>query len=665
MLLIEEYAKVKNLARRTIFYKISQGELFSVIRDGRTYIIEKDELKEQPESIRKEIKKLAEVTLDRMIIRASKGLLKDETGNGLDWGDKADAIKKINKIALQYEYAGLPLKSGYSLKSLYRKINNPNAVERKPRADKHVIKNEILKNGAMDKLRYLASLVFTKHAKKNTSQICKLVLYYAKQEEAYSELNQVPFVTLYRSLNNDFAKSGFKSLHQYLNHYNKFYSNMPVVQGVFTDNIKFMDHFIIDDRKADVYKVKVYNKRTGKDEEKQVTIWSCIEAKTMKVLSVMLKTESFTAEDLILLVAKAFAQYGMPRISIMADNGLARSERFQQFIDRIWLRTKHPLHIDFSKAYTPTNKATIELMHALWKNEFDSYFPNFVSPDKINDSRHQDLSLTPVKADYYFQEYKERFLNYVDTYYQQVDRTRVIDGIRQQISIEKYFNDLWTSWEKIEISNTDLRFAMGIEKITKLKMAGIKLFGDVFLPMQAISLPLIDRPVKIFYNPNNLNEIDVYALDTMIDGIENKTYNKNDLIVTMYNQRTNPNKYEDVKRLRKQYLKSAKGLVTYLAELQEANKEIMNKLLPTHLPRNEEEIAKRAHSEEQIRASIEDVKLNALYDEPMQLEEAKITEENKDEDFQLDIDNEEFEKELKKYESKKEKQLQKLIKRKK
>lgn len=660
MLPIEDYALNHKIARRTVERKIALGELFSVIRNGRTYIIEKDELKEQPESIRKEIKKLAEITLDKMIIRASKGLLKDETDNGIDWGDKADAIKKIHKIALQYEYAGLTLKSGYSLKSLYRKINNPNAIERKPRADKHVIKNEILKNGAMDKLRYLASLVFTKHAKKNISQICKLVLYYAKQEEAYSELNQVPFVTLYRSLNKDFTNSGFKSLHQYLNHYNKFYGNMPVVQGVFTDNIKFMDHFIIDDHKADVFKVKVYNKRTGKDEEKQVQIWSCIEAKTMKVLSVMLKAESFTAEDLILLIAKAFAQYGMPRISIMADNGLARSERFQQFIDRIWLRTKHPLQIDYSKAYTPTNKATIELMHGLWKNEFDSYFNNFVSPDKINDSRHTDLSLTPAMSDFYFQEYQEKFLNYLDTYYQKIDRTRVIDGIRQQISIEKYFNEQWTNYIKKDISNRDLRYAMGIERITKLKMSGIKLFGDIYLPMDAISLPLLDHPVKIFYNPNNLNEIDVYAIESIIDGIENKTYHKGDLIVTLYNQRANVNKYEDVAKLRKQYLKSAKNLAKYLTDLQEANKDEMNKLLPTNLPPNKDEIEKRNNAEEQVRISIQELKLKTLYETPKELEEEKTEIE---EDFKLEFDEDEYQKELEKYNAKKVKQLQKLNKR--
>lgn len=160
-----------------------------------------------------------------------------------------------------------------------------------------------------------------------------------------------------------------------------------------------------------------------------------------------------------------------------------------------------------------------------------------------------------------------------------------------------------------------LRYAMGIEKIVNISMRGIKIFGDMYQPRDAFPVAYLDKKVCAFYNPNNLNEVDLYAIDDILDRANDRIIYKNEYICTLYNQRTNPNKYSDTKKLRMQYKKKLTELSKIIADMKEVMEQKNIDPTPLSLPYNQDEINKRKETEEQIRLSIEETKLKMLYEQ--------------------------------------------------
>ncbi|MHC1736862.1 MAG: hypothetical protein AB9882_02490 [Ignavibacteriaceae bacterium] len=564
MIHIDEYIVASGISRRSMFRKIERGELISVKRNGKTYIIETD----KPEMLKEKEK--------QVIVAATKEEF-DRMLAGCTSGD-ADQIRVFEEIQRRLDmlkYQEIEVK-GYSLKSLYRKANDSKKIKRKSRCDKFTVKNRILDEILTSKVLPFASKVYIENAQPNLSLLCDLMKMYAKDTEDYYEIAAIPKGTLYRQIRLSFENSGISGLHKFMNHHNRFHIELPFCSGAFTNDIKFMDYIIGDDHKADVAKVFVYDEASNRVIEKMVKTWFWIEARTMMPLGWIIKIGDITSRDLIASLSVVFKKYGLPNTAVMVDNGIARAEDFTNFLQRL---NRPEAYAHFSAPYTPINKAPVERGFGLIKSEFDAFFDNFVSPDKNKDARHSGLKMSPEETNIWFEDYRLKLENFVQTKYIERERIRTIDGERKRISILEYFDSCWTNHNMITVTNQALRWALCKDEIVKIGLGDLKFKGEYFISQDIMSPRFYNRKYRVLYS-DDLSEVDLYAIEDMPDSSTGEILYKNTYFLTMQNLKTIPNQRDVIAKLRNKIQKQFKELSQNITSLKVADFE---KALPTYV----------------------------------------------------------------------------------
>lgn len=603
MIQVEEYIQQTGTPRRTAFRKIASGEIPSVFVNGRRIVIQKIPSLSNKE--KKTIIKSVRAECDAMILSA-------------DLNDKAETVSRVEEKIKYWNAQGIVIK-GYNPKSIYRKIGKAKAhgkLQRRTRADKGAIKNELLKNN-FERIAEVAAKVYLQNAQPNLNLTVDLIQQFARENEEYYELAAISRFTLYRQLRQHWKESGKKTLHEFLNRNNKFRKSLPTVRGAFTDDIGFMDYIVIDDHKHDVATVKVYNELSGKVEEKQVQSWECSEAKTMKPLGWITKVGEFTAADLIKLVSQVVMQYGLPKDNLMLDNGLGRSEEFKNFWRKLSGKEPH-----YSIAYSPNGKATRERAFRIEKDEFDSFQKNYVAPHK-EDSRHTTAALSAEKGELFFDEYKEKFEAYLTGFFQ--SRPRTLNGKKTRISIAEYFNQFWQQHEKKEITAQQLRYAISKAEVKKYNNK-IKIGRDEFIPLSPLPVSFNAQSFIILRTPFDKSEIDLYALEYTVDRVSGEIWDKNQFIATLYNTRLHPEKRALVAKLKKSINKNLRAMAQDVAAMKQ-----LQSPTPDTVGTNGELIEERKQNiqktiiamKSQLDKLPEDISLNEQKDETAEESEAE------------------------------------------
>jgi hypothetical protein len=563
MQLLEEYCLTQGIDQRTAYRWVSQGKINSVIIDKRKYILTSDDIHRMEHDQKQQVVLIPGIKkeLNSLILKAAS---KPEI--------KVNIINEIESIVSSWLTKGIKL-IGYDKKSLYRKIaaaslSGASAVERKTRSDKFAIKNPVIANN-IDRILPLAAALYFQNAQPNISQLVKYIQYYATLNEDFYEFASPKLTaTLKRQINNHFSQSGFKKLHQYWNHHNTFRETLPTVVGAFTDNIQFGDYYIGDDHKADIAKVFVLDELTGKIIEKEVQTWTWIEGRTMKVLAHVSKVGDFNADDMIMLLVQVIVKYGLPRIGFLIDNGIAKAQKVQNFFARL----NHPRAFLIPvEAYTPTAKATVERTFRFYKQEFDAYFNNFVGPDKRKESRHSGRLLSPEKTEVSDKTYIDGLSNYLDGYYAKVKRIRIINGKRREISIDDYFNEEWANFDVANVDDQKLRYAIA-EEVIKTFDGKMVVKGETFISPDDMPIAFLGLKYRVLINPWDLSEIDLYALDDMLDRHTGEIVERNGFVAALLNIRALPASRMDVRRIKKDIVKNVKkiadGVVALTADAQ-------------------------------------------------------------------------------------------------
>ncbi len=544
MLLLEEYLKQTGLSRRNVFYRINAGKLTAVKQNGRTYILttpEESALKALPPAQLKKQKK----QLIKNIKQALDSIILDE-----GTVDKAGTVNKIKKIVAHWQNQGISI-IGYNPKSVYRKINGGyNALIRKTRADKKCYRNPLINKMLNSHILPLASHIYLTNAKPNIKKTRDLLIEYSRTDENFYEVAAIPPMSLYRVLQEEFFKLGMPERHELFNHYNLWFKKKAYVTGAFTDDIPF-GSILMDDNKRNVASAWVYNKRTRKNELKQIKSWNAIESRTGKYLAFKNSHKDFNAKDVILLLAEALEQVGATKVFI--DNGIAKGEDFQNFIRRLNFALKETLgpnayqvELIIGKPYHPTDKAPVEGSFNLTKEEFDATFKNFVGDNHKIEGVHTTNCLTPQEADYTLQDYDKKYSEYIHGWYETRLRTRTINGKKQEINIRDYFNKMWQTFNIKPIPNRAIRYALQREKLVTYKgffNLNIEGYNSDYIPdpesfgYAALPGSFIRRRFKLLYNPNNLASVDLYAAETIHDKIIGLCYNEGDYICTLLSVR--------------------------------------------------------------------------------------------------------------------------------
>lgn len=552
MIHIEDYVQRSTLCRRTIERKIAAGEIKTIKHNGKTFVINENIIEPAKHVDITNIKE----ELDRELHLALIGQK-----------DKTEVIKSIGEKVNYYE-AALRIKlKGYNYKSLVEKVNGRRPIYRQSRADKGMIRNELVAKN-FNKLIELVSYYYFKDAEAKLATAIDFAILYAKEHEEYWEIAGFDKFqsTVYRQVTKHFKESGYPSLHEYMNHYNRWKNNLPRVTGAFTNDIKFGDYIIGDDHKADIAQVWVWDEVKKENVLKQVNIWSWDEPVTMKTW-VYLKVGSFTADDLIKSIIPVILEIGLPSKGIVTDNGIANSNRWREFVTKLYEKAGIKGY-KYSAAYEPTNKATTELKHAIWKREFDAYQKNYVTPHK-EDGRHTGPELSPEKAELFFEDYKRKFESYITGLYLKRKRRRTINGKTIRISIEDYFNELWKVHEPVYPTPQEIRWAIS-NSTTAVYNNKIKIGKEQFIDVSGeLTTSLNGQRFIVLYNPSDLSEVDIYALNDLTDRITGETYSAGSYITTLVNTRENIQHRETVIKLQKEIKKSTRQLSIAITAMQE------------------------------------------------------------------------------------------------
>lgn len=448
-----------------------------------------------------------------------------------------------------------------------------------------------------------------------------MALHYAKQNEDYWEVAAIAKYkpTITRQIRKHFKESGYPTVHKYLNHYDLFKNSLPRVTGAFTDDLKFGDYLCGDDHKADVAQVYAYDELKKEVVLKQVNIWSWDEPVTMKTW-VFAKVGALTVDDLIYSIMPVLNEFGLPAKGIITDNGIANSERWRTFCSRLY----ETCGIDgykYSAPYEPTNKATTELKHAIWKKEFDAFQKNYVAPHKEK-GRHRGDALSPEEADMFFEDYQQKFESYITGWYLDRVRRRTINGKTVNISIKDYFNDKWKNYEAVYPTPQQLRWALSLTT-TAVYNNKIMLGKEQYLPVDdSCTVAFNGNRFTLLYNPRDLKEIDLYALSDFTDRTTGVTYSKGSYITTLINTRLNGHKREHVYKLQKEIKKSLKQLSVSVTAMNE-----LKNSMPDKIAMDGEVIKERERFRKQTETLLEQ-KITELPErhQPLQVDKSEIQE---------------------------------------
>lgn len=621
---IEDYCAVNNITRRTCERYIASGEVKATKLQGRTYILDNDLQNLQKPSTPTEVPH-HKARWDLLINKAahlyqklqtcgnpgSVGIIGNPTGTltASEQFELKEQIKSIQNQILK-EKEALELKgiiiSGYDYKSLRRKITT-GKVQRQTRADKFSVKHHILISPQVQfKIMGIANYIYFQNAASNFSLLTDLIIEYAKRNEEHYEVAAIPRSTLYKFLSNQFSQSGYKTVHQFISHQNLFHTALPKVTGAFTRDIKFMDYILGDDNLRDTYSVLVWDARKSEWIKKRARIWLWIEALTMYPLGWTIKVGDFSTRDITLSLSQVFLQYGLPNKAIVVDNGIGRSAEFESYLHKLHIsvpsdptlvKVNSLRALNFSEAYTPTNKSPVERSFGLHKNEFDTFSNNFVGPDKLTEARHRGLALSPEEPLDTFETYKQKLEAYLTGFYIERPRTRTTAEGKIRISIKDYFEKFYKTYSPSPVSNIDLRYALTSEDVIKKFSNNLKFRGYTFMPSVAPPFSFYNKKFKVLYNPLDLSEIDLYAVSDMIDELTGEQIPRGRFVMTLQNAEVSKTKYQDVKSLKQEITKRAKQLARATVA---ASSTLTESFLPDKVSPNAEILSERKLVEKEV-----------------------------------------------------------------
>lgn len=560
------YMLLRGISTRTLYRWITEGRVVAV---GDEYIID-EHLPDIPQKIKSQIIRAKRSEFDTWI-ESARADRESHKLLGLKWSEKS-IIAKIHAELLRLSKLGIRI-CGYSDKSINRKLNY--GTKRQVREDCGKIRNETLKS-SHDKFIDLAKNYYLHGAERNIRRTIDLVVEHAKNDEEYYELASIPKATLIRHFTAE-VQAGIGEIHDYLNSHNVWHNQRAKVTGAFTDHrdIKFGDYIAGDDNKQDVHKVLVYNPVNNKVEEKTLYTWFWTELVTQKVLAYIVKTSAITTEDIIVTLIMALKYFGKPGKGLLIDNGkILRSDDFKQFTEKMKIKRQ------YGRPYTGTDKSPQERLFGYIKTERNSFWNNFTGSNHKTEGRHTGLSLTPDKPNYTFEDFLTELDNYINGFYENRPRNRVIKGKKETISVKDYFDRMYMKYEPSLVDDRDIRNAyMRDDDKQYIFRNELNFRSDKYIPLEPLPIAFNGRKFKVACNPSNLNEIDLIASERIVDRMTGTYLDPGDYAATLYRTRVIPNSREIVSKLNKKHRKAVRELAElYLDRVVADNRELWDKV---------------------------------------------------------------------------------------
>ncbi len=524
-----DYCKIHNVSERTLYRYIQEGKVIAVEEDGKKWVVNEASMNEEA---RNKVVLTKKEEWNRKIKYANLFYRKDNKPTQMT----SDIIKEIEtEVEYWSRFLGMKIK-GFDKRSLQMKVKD-GRTERKTRNDKFTIRNRVLiQPGVFDKAHKLVSEFYIKDPLHSLQNAVDRVIELAKMNEELWEIAAINIYTLKRHVKNAFKASGMSSLSDYMNHYNKHNEKLAYVKGSFTDDIEFMDVYSLDDHKFDVAGALVWDDARGDFMQKKIYSWVCVEMKTMMILGYEIKGESFKDEDIVRMMMKVLKKWGAPKNKVICDQGLGADQRVKDFFNKLGII------LEPQAAYSPTKKANNERIFKFFKNETDIYNENYVGSNHPVEGRHRGLRLSPEETTELMSEAVKRYDKYISEYYQTRPRAREIKGIEHlkdntgRISIRALFDFYYQTYEKIEVSDRMLRYAyMKYDVVMKFENYYMKFKKELYLPVSNTSLIIHDPYYKyiVAYNPEDLNTIDLYAAQDIMDKINGEFIAKGDYVCSL------------------------------------------------------------------------------------------------------------------------------------
>lgn len=530
LLSIDQYCKMKDISERT-FYRWKEENKVQVI-PGTDFVYSSEELFRLSETD-KEI--LAELKMKKWNeqLKNAHNIYKL---NSKPTAQTTQIISLIEAEASFLKDIGFKIK-GFDKRSLQIKVKT-GKIERQKRQESKPIRNDFVRY-AFPKAMELIGNLHLQRAMISVNEAVDRAIYYAKSDENYYEVAACEkyIYTLRRHIRQAFKASRLNTLHEFINHFNKHNKKRAYVKGAFTDDIEFMDIISLDDHKFDVAGAYDWDELDQKWRPKKIYSWFVVEMKTLFPMGYEIKSTPFTEEDIVKLLMKVFRQYGKPNKKVIMDNGLAASERVLEFIQKLGI-----VH-EVQPPYTPTAKANNERIFKLIKEEQDVYMNDFVGSNHPEEGRHSSKVLSPDETLRTIETAKKQYDIYVNGYYLERPRTRDIKALpphlldnTKRVSIKTLYDHYYRTFEKRPVTDIQLRYAyMKHDTVKSFKNFYITFKKEVYLPVTDVSLVLNDPSFRylIAYDPSDLNRIDMYAAQDILDSMTGEFIAKGDYVCTL------------------------------------------------------------------------------------------------------------------------------------
>ena len=522
----EQYCANNKIKERAYYYRLEKenSNLRLVVSNGKQYVMDLEEI-EKIKAEPKTLKLFINGIISDFNQKIYKIVMLERTENKEPADIEKDSIiamnlkKEIIKEAEQWNLKGVPVR-GYTSGKLYNKIRtvannnfelNPEPLRRAERCDKHVryYNEQLQKPEVRDKAIMLAAYFFFKNAQPKMRALAVTMQEYSKKAIDFVEIATIPRSTLVEFLNRKFDSLALKLKHEQANNYTKFISRLAYNEGAFTNDIKFMQWWCIDDHVEEVAAVLVWNELEKKWEPKKVYHWAIMDAFTFEVIAYMLKPEPFTAQDIKTLLIQALMSRGRPSKGILMDNGLAASKLCAEFL------TYLQINFDPGPAYAPLHKAVLERSWRFRKDEFNATKKNYIGGGR-KEVRHTTKKLSPEPTDYTFEQYLADYDTYMNGWYRNKPREREINFVKREISIKDHFEECWKGYVCDMIPRKTLAYAAKMKKVKKMTGYQIKMGTGLgnYCSSKGMNPVYDGKMYECFYNPVDTNIIDCYALQS-------------------------------------------------------------------------------------------------------------------------------------------------------
>lgn len=570
----KDYCAVNDINERSLYRYIETGKVQVVKMGGERCIVEQNAI--DGDGLKLILKAKKEEWNNRIIVANNI-----YSANGRSTDETTAIINEVEKDVITWKKFLMVKIPGYDKRSLQRKVKL-GKIDRQMRSDKFSIRNKVLAQpGVLEKTLELICEVLHQASMLSVEGAVDRAIYYAKQNEEYYEVAAVNIYTLRRQVTNHIKQSGFRNLHEFTQHYNLFKKKYAYTKGAFTHDTEFMAEYQVDDRQSDIAGCWVWNEASGKFELKKAMHWQVIETTTMMVLGRQLKSTPFTEEDLVKMMMGVFKTYGLPKRRVVYDNGLMNGSRCQEFFAKVGVLAEP------SKPYSPTDKAMRERMNRFQKDESDNYQENFVGATHPTEGRHRGDKLSPEQINELFSEAEKRYDNFFQGFYMDKPRELGLQGVDHlrdntgRVTIRQAFDYLYQTHEPIMVSNIKLRYAYCKNDVVKSFDNYYMLFKkELYMPTKPLSLVLNDPAYKyiVAYDPMDLNKIDIYADQAILDKLTGDLISKGQYVATLEAISTldADEKKQRVTVYNKQVKKAMKALVTATREKYSTNGKVYN-----------------------------------------------------------------------------------------